>query len=129
MATAQPGVRFRPLALVGGKTMIVAQRVPKFHIGDREVDVPVRIHLPVDKNDHWQCDYEIDWPAALRKSAARGIDSLQALLMAMHKIGVEIYNSDAHRSGKLRLDRPGGGYGFPLPREIRDLYEGDDKEM
>jgi hypothetical protein len=109
--------------------MIIAKRVLKVHIGDREVDVPVSIHLPVDRNDHWQCDYEIGWPAAMRTHTARGFDSVQALLLGMQKIGAEIYASDAHRAGKVRLDRPGGGYGFPLPKRIRDIGEGDDRDM
>jgi hypothetical protein len=50
--------------------MIIAERVLKHYIGDREVDVPVSIHLPVDRNDHWQCDYEIGWPAAVRRHSA-----------------------------------------------------------
>jgi hypothetical protein len=109
--------------------MIVAQRVLKLDIAGREVDIPIRIYLPVDKSDHWQCDYEIGWPSSVKRSAARGIDSVQALLLAMHKIGADIYSSDAHRSGKLKLERPGGGYGFPLARGIRDLHEGDNKMM
>jgi uncharacterized protein DUF6968 len=92
-------------------------------------DVPVSIYLPVEMNDHWQNDYEIGWPAAVRTHAARGVDSVQALLLAMQMIGAEIYASDAHRAGKVRLDRPGGGYGFPLPKRTRAISEGDDREM
>jgi hypothetical protein len=109
--------------------MKVAQRILKLEIGGREVDVPIRLHIPVDKDDHWQCDYEIGWPSALRRGAARGIDSIQALLLALQKIGAELYTSEAHHSGKLKHERPGGGYGFPLARGIRDLSEGDDRGM
>jgi hypothetical protein len=69
-------------------------------------------------------------PEGIRRAKGLGIDSVQALLIAMMNIGAEIaeiYASDAHRSGKLMWDRPGGGYGFPLVPGIRDLYEGDDK--
>ena len=108
---------------------MVAQRVLKFDIEGDEVEVPIRIHLPIQKDDHRQCDYEIGWPTAVRRSAARGIDSVQSLLIAMQKIGAEIYTSAAHRSGKLKWERRGGGYGFPLHSGIHDLHEGDDKSM
>jgi hypothetical protein len=57
----------------------------------------------------------------IRRAKGLGIDSVQALLIAMMNIGAEIYASDAHRSGKLMWDPPGGGYGFPLVPGIRDL--------
>ena len=109
--------------------MIIAQRSLKLEVGGREIDVPVRIYLPVGRADHWQCEYEIGWPAALRRSAAHGTDSIQALWLALRRVGAELYTSEAHRSGKLKLERPGGGYGFPLAKSIRDLYEGDDLGM
>ena len=109
--------------------MTVAQRILKIDIEGDEVEVPIRIHVPIQRDDHWQCDYEIGWPTAVRRSVGRGIDSVQSLLIAMQKIGAEIYTIEAHRTGKLKWERHGGGYGFPLPRGIRDLHEGDDKSM
>jgi hypothetical protein len=107
--------------------MIVLGRLLKLDADGAEIDVPITIHLPVDMQDHWRCDYEIGWPQGAGRGKGRGIDSVQARLIALMNIGAEIYASDAHRSGKLMWDRPGGGYGFPLVPGIRDLYEGDDK--
>jgi hypothetical protein len=109
--------------------MIILGRLLKLDTDGGEIDVPTTIHLPVDMQDHWQCDYEIGWPEGVRRGKGLGIDSVQALLIALKNIGAEIYASDAHRSGKLMWDRRGAGYGFPLAPGIRDLYEGDDKSL
>jgi hypothetical protein len=111
---------------VGDEAMIILTRVLKLADEDGDIAVPIRIHLPVDMEDHWKCEYEIGWPVNPRRSKACGIDSVQALLIALQTVGVELYTSEAHQSGKLRWDRPGGGYGFPLAAGLRDLYEGDD---
>jgi len=107
--------------------MIILRRLLKLDADGGETDVPVTIHLPVDMQDHWRSDYEIGWPEGVRRGKGLGIDSVQALLIALMNIGAEIYASDAHRSGRLMWDRPGAGYGFPLVPGIRDLYEGDDR--
>jgi hypothetical protein len=107
--------------------MIILRRLLKLDADGGETDVPVTIHLPVDMQDQWRSDYEIGWPEGVRRGKGLGIDSVQALLIALKNIGAEIHASDAHRSGKLMWDRPGAGYGFPLAPGIRDLYEGDDK--
>ena len=107
--------------------MIILSRLLKLEADGGETDVPITIHLPVDMQDHWRCDYEIGWPEGIKRAKGLGIDSVQALLIALKNIGAEIYASDAHRSGRLMWDRRGAGYGFPLVPGIRDLYEGDDK--
>src|SRR5882672_2117023 len=104
--------------------MIIAQRILKVGYAGGHLEVPVRIYLPCHKGDHWQCDYEIAWPDRTRRHTARGHDSMQALFLAMQMIGAEIYASEAHRSGSLKFDTKGSGYGFPLPRTIRHLGEG-----
>jgi len=95
----------------------------------QQTDVPVKIHLPVDMGDHWQCEYEIGWPENARNWKVSGIDSVQSLLIALQTIGVEIYISEAHKSGSLMWLAPGDGYGFPLSAEHRDLYEGSDRSF
>jgi hypothetical protein len=108
--------------------MVIVNRNLKFETESGEKDIPIKIYLPIQQNDDsWQCEYEIGWPAEVRKSKAFGIDSIQALSLAMQKIGSEIYTSDAHRSGKLMWLKRKDGYGFPLPSGIRDLYEGADR--
>ena len=108
-------------------TVIIASRTLTLEVDGRDVAVPVTLYAPVDQTDHWSCDYEIGWPDRRTRHRANGIDSVQALLIAMQMVGVELYTSEAHKSGRLRLDEPGGGYGFPLSYGVRDLYEGRDK--
>jgi hypothetical protein len=108
-------------------TTIMASRMLTMQVDGDEVEVPVSIYLPIDKHDHWSCDYEIGWPDRRRRGKANGIDAVQALLIAMQMVGIELYTSEAHKSGNLKLDEPGGGYGFPLSYGVRDLYEGRDK--
>ena len=44
-------------------------------------------------------------------------------------IGADIYSSSYHKSGKLMLEAPGKGYGFPVVSSLRDLLEGDDAKF
>jgi hypothetical protein len=110
--------------------MITANRSLKLvHANGPDVDVAVRIFAPESNGSDWSCQYEIDWPEGTRKGLAMGIDSVQALLFALEKVGVEIYTSDHHRSGKLMWHGPERGYGFPVPQNLRDLLVGDDAKF
>jgi protein-disulfide isomerase-like protein with CxxC motif len=110
-------------------TTIVASRVLTMETDGGDVEVPVSIYQPIDKGDHWRCEYEIGWPDRRKHFTAGGIDAVQALLLAAQMVGVELYVSDAHNTGRLKWDEPGGGYGFPLSYGMRDLYQGRDKQL
>lgn len=59
-----------------------------------------------------------------------GNDSMQALILAIHMIGAQLYASEAHEAGRLRdPGNPKGGYGFPVPNGLRDLLVGSDKQF
>jgi hypothetical protein len=109
--------------------MVILNRLLKIDAEGYHIDVPVKVYLPVDMGDHWQCEYEIGWPDNARRRKVFGIDSIQSLLIALQTIGVEIYSSEAHKSGKLIWLAPGDGYGFPLRAEHRDLSEGNDRSF
>src|SRR5262245_31849766 len=106
--------------------MVTMTRTLRIDTEGYQTDVPVKLYLPADLGDHWQCEYEIGWPGNARRGKAFGIDSIQSFLIALQKIGAEIYTSEAHRAGKLMWQQRGDGYGFPLPVGIRDLCEGND---
>jgi hypothetical protein len=108
--------------------MIVASRCLKLRKADSEIDVAVRLFEPRSDQNYWSCDFEIDWPEGTRKGTAHGFDSMQALVLALNMVGSEIYTSDYHKSGALSWGEPRKGYGFPLPRIIRDMLIGDDAE-
>ncbi len=109
--------------------MKIATRILKLRTGSAEVEVPVNIFAPEPDGDVWKCRYEIHWPEEKWSSHAGGVDSTQALVLALQKIGVEIYFSDHHKSGKLFWDDPGKGYGFPVPPSARDVLIGEDPKF
>lgn len=109
--------------------MVILNRMLKIDAEGCQTEVPVRVYPPVDLGDHWQCEYEIGWPDNARRRKVFGIDSIQSLLIALQTIGIEIYTSEAHKSGNLMWLERGDGYGFPLPAGVRDLYEGSDKSF
>jgi hypothetical protein len=106
--------------------VIIATRTLKFRNGSGDVEIRIDIFSPERDGNAWKCSYEIGWPHGKWSSYAAGLDSVQAILLALHKIGVEIYFSDYHETGKLFWCAPGTGYGFPVPSSARDVMIGDD---
>lgn len=93
--------------------MLIAERSLTLRDEEGARQIPVRIFQPVHDDDHWVCHYEISWPDEPWSSFAVGVDAVQALQLAFHKIGVELYTSDHHKRGVLSWNSPGAGYGFP----------------
>jgi hypothetical protein len=106
--------------------MIIATRVLSLRDGTIDIEIPIRIFAPEQSDRAWFCRYEIDWPEGRQDMTAWGTDSVQAIVLALQMIGADIYTSSYHKSGKLKHEAPGRGYGFPVPASIRDLREGDD---
>ena len=50
----------------------------------------------------------------------------EAIELALKMIGAEIYTREYHRSKLLMWEKPGRGYGFPVPASLRELLIGDD---
>ena len=110
-------------------SVLIAQRrlIVSGSSGDQEV--PVRLFQPEENDGAWVCRYEIEWPNEKWSRFAAGVDSVQALLLALQKIGIEIYTSRYHQSRSLRWLERQGGYGFPVPSNVRDLLSGDDTKL
>jgi hypothetical protein len=107
--------------------MVIASRVLTLRDENGDTKIAIRISAPqLEKTGAWGCQYEIDWPDGTHTVTIFGFDSAQALLLAMQTIGAEIYSSNYHKAGKLFLDKPGNGYGFPVVSTLRDLLQGDD---
>lgn len=106
--------------------MIISTRELKLITKGRELKIMVRLFAPKRDRTAWSCRYEIDWPDGLRAVEARGVDSMQALILALQMIGAELYTSNFHKSGELAWTEPSRGYGFPITRNLRDLLVGDD---
>jgi hypothetical protein len=71
--------------------------------------------------------FEVDWPDGTLRIAAGGVDSVQALHLALELIGAQLYASD-HPGGLMWLE-PRKGYGFPVTRGIQDMLIGDDRTL
>jgi hypothetical protein len=107
--------------------MLIASRILTLVSGTDKVAIPVRIFAPEKSpTGSWFCRYEVDWPGEQHKMKMGGADSVQALVAALYAIGAEIYSSNYHQLGQLYLDKPGGGYGFPVVPTLRNLLQGDD---
>jgi hypothetical protein len=109
--------------------MLIATRVLTLRRDGGDVEITIRIFAPEPDDRCWICRHEIDWPDRTVKRYAAGEDAVQALYLNLCLIGVEIYASDEHESGKLEWLEPGQGYGFPLTKNVRDLAVGHDKEF
>jgi|SRR5579872_4461497 len=82
--------------------------------------VIVELSVPVPHGDDFECSYKIQGLGAEETKCAFGVDGLQALLLAMQRIGIDLYTSEAFQSGQLRwLGQP--DLGFPVPETVRDL--------
>ena len=68
-------------------------------------------------------------PSQKRSHFAGGIDSFQALILALQMIGAEIYASAYHKAGSLKWFERYRGYGFPVGCNLRDLLIGDDRKL
>lgn len=79
------------------------------------------------------------WPVALRhlmiapegrvRSRAQGNDMVEAIHLALQKIGTELYMSRHHHDGTLSWKAGWTGYNFPLPKNGRDLLIGHDQRF
>ena len=74
---------------------VVCERI--YHTGrDGEVRaVPVRWRRPApDPRGDWACEYEIEWPGREPRIAkAYGVDSVQALYLALQSVATELYTA------------------------------------
>lgn len=110
--------------------MEIASRALTLQNGIEKIAIPVRIYAPQQREARaWSCRYEIGWPEGKESREVWGIDSVQAILIALQAAGADIYTSAYHKSGNLQFEAPARGYGFPVPSSLRDLLVGDDTKF
>jgi hypothetical protein len=113
----------------GNPEMPIGNRSLKILDPDGNIEVEVRLFMPEKDDQAWICRYEIDWPTRVKRSFAAGVDGIQAILLALHKIGISLYASEYHKNGKLIWQDPGHGCGFPISNNVRDLLIGDNMDL
>jgi hypothetical protein len=104
------------------------QRTLRLRVGERYADVVVSIHWPERRENSWFADWSIGWPDRERTGSAGGADAIQAMLAALKLVGTELHCSVEHQAGRLDWADDWSGYGFPVPRGMRDLLTGDDAQ-
>ena len=110
--------------------MIVATRMLKLRRREGDAQVTINIYAPEkDPTLGWGCQFDIGWPDEPFSLIARGIDAVQALEISLRLIGMQLYASEYHEKGELEFDKPGSGYGFPVPTNLRDVLIGDDAKF
>tara|TARA_R100000365_G_C2739530_1_gene68328 strand:+ start:740 stop:1087 length:348 start_codon:yes stop_codon:yes gene_type:complete len=109
--------------------MIIAARTMHITAGSGEVDAEVRLFQPETDEHLFICRYEIDWPEGTLRSQAQGNDMIEALHLALQKLGTEMYLSRYHHDGTLHWMSGWVGYNFPIPKNGRDLLIGDDQRF
>lgn len=101
---------------------IIASRVlevdgkPEFHI---------RLGRPKEapEGDCWFCAYDISGPLTKRKGRFGGEDAMQALILAIYCISVEVEICAENAQGKLSWAGDMKDFGFPSP-PIRSAPDG-----
>jgi hypothetical protein len=106
--------------------MIIAERILSYEISGGNLPVKITMFAPERDESSWLCKYTIDWPSGVRSGFAAGFDAVQALHLTLQKIGIDLYMSEYHASGRLSWGEKGAGYGFPVPGNARDVLIGDD---
>ena len=109
----------------------MAKRTLTAVVAKRTVNVEVRIYHPQPQSSgvDWECRYEIEWPGALHRNLVGGVDSVQAIFLAIQFIGAELYAGRPAALENLTWLEPGDGFGFLLPFNLRDLAIGEDKQL
>lgn len=109
--------------------MIIATRTLHITSGDGATPVEVRMFMPEPDDHLFVCRYEIDWPEGRVRSRAQGNDMVEAIHLALQKIGTEMYMSRHHHERTLSWAPGWTGYNFPIPKNGRDLLIGDDQRF
>ena len=100
----------------------------KIKNADLTIDVDVKISDPVLERGSWFCRFEVGWPEGPKVGTAGGADAIQAVYLTMQAIALHLYGSRYHEEGNLYWQKPGKGYGFPLPKNLASELIGHDRE-
>ena len=107
------------------KDVIAERRFKKTGSSDLVV---VRIGKPekFTESEDFYCPYEIIGVGKGKIRYAGGVDSAQALLLALKMIGADLYTSKEIEPGHLVWEgSKKGDLGFPVPSSISDLIPRD----
>jgi hypothetical protein len=104
--------------------MIMATRLLRLSRAVSDIDIPIRIFAPERSGSAWSCRYEIDWPEGKETMSASGIDSVQALVLALQMIGADIYSSSYQSRGSSCSTRRGAATDFQFRAACGTCWSG-----
>lgn len=90
------------------------------HVSSALGDMRIELHAPERLDRDFACAYRIEGPRTRKRGRVLGVDGIQALQLALERIGADLRASAEFEAGPLRwldMDEPG----FPLPATIADL--------
>lgn len=74
----------------------------RFELDDGKV--VARFHMPAQApSGEYRCQWFLDWPDRQLSGKVCGEDGVQALMLAMKYVHLQLVESEAYRSGKLTL--------------------------
>jgi hypothetical protein len=92
---------------------------------DKTQSVTVLIGKPqrLSGSSDWYCAHQKIGIDSDRVKYAIGVDALQALLLGLSMVGVELYTSPEYEAGRLSWDCGAvkGDLGFPVPPNVQDI--------
>jgi len=103
---------------------VIARRM--FDCGENNVLLEIGMPYPIDKGPDCWCPYRISGLGSGKVKRIGGVDSMQALYLAMQMAATDLYASDAAREkilqwlGQLNL-------GLPVSKVIADLVPPEDE--
>ncbi len=98
----------------------IATRV--LQANDRKITVVIGRPEKFPEGEDYYCPYQILGFGNERVRYAGGVDAVQALQLALQKIGADLYTSQEAQSKQLAwVGGNLGDLGFPVPESIRDL--------
>jgi hypothetical protein len=79
----------------------------------------ISVYAPVKDQGDYRCEYEIKEEGKIvREGHALGVDSLQAMILALQKLGADIVYSDYAKERKLFWNDQNDDLGLVLPRGL-----------
>ena len=103
---------------------VIARRM--FDCGENNVLLEIGAPYPIDKGPDCWCPYRISGLGAGKVKRIGGVDSMQALYLAMQMAATDLYSSDSAREKTLQW-LGSGNFGLPVPKDVADLVPPEDE--
>ena len=97
---------------------VVAERQLDFYGADGVHPGYVRVEVPTPDQNDWRCNYELEWPGFQQRHHTMGVDSYQALLLALQTVPTMIAVSPDFKAGRI------GAFGEKIKtrRKLKEVF-------